>query len=332
MAVTKMKYRYLTLAVVLLAASLPADGQKIAKIHHQVDSILAARYWKADIDTNYITRPKTKFTIMGRFNEYGARITAVGDEKEEFETKLQADYKSTVSVGVSYMGISLNLAINPAKMLGKYHDYELGFRSYGRRFGFDIDYQDATNFKGWCEYGDERFDIDISDGSLKVRTLNVNAYYVFSPRRFSYPAAFSHSYIQRRSAGSFLLAASGQGQHGKLTDEEFPIDFKMTNIALGGGYGYNFVPGKNWLLHISALPTIIVYSNTSITTKGTKFPLNYDFPEIIITTRGAVVKQIGSNMFGGFSVVFNYSKIGNDDNLSFCNQKWLGRLFFGVRL
>ena len=48
--------------------------------------------------------------------------------------------------------------------------------------------------------------IDLPEGILQVKTLNVNAFYVFNYRRFSYPAAFSQSYIQRRSAGSFLLA------------------------------------------------------------------------------------------------------------------------------
>ena len=319
------------LAVMLLTAICPASGQKIVKLHHLIDSVLLARYWRADIDTNYITRPKTKITLMGRLNEYGAHVRSMGiHEGQHFETKLQANFKGTVSVGVSYLGVSLNLALNPAKLLGKYRDYELGFRSYGRRFGFEIAYQDAKTFTGWIEMGGVRQDITDSDDLFRLRTLNVNAYYVFNHRRFSYPAAFSHSYIQRRSAGSFLLGASAQGQHGEITNE-IPVKYKITNIALGAGYGYNFVPGRNWLLHISALPTFIAFSNNSYTLGDDKTSLHYEFPEFIITTRGSVVKQIEPNMFAGLSVVYNYTKIGDDD-LSFRNQKWLARLYFGFRL
>lgn len=319
---------------ILLTGTLQASAQKVYKLNRFVDSVLTVRYWRANIDTNYVTRPQTKWTLVGRFNVSGARIRSTGtDNGQHFETKLQADYKSTVSVGVSYLGMSLNLSLNPGKLLGKYHDYELGFRSYGKRFGFDITYQDASNFKGWREVEGVRRDITTSEDMFKLRTLNVNAYYVFNHRRFSYPAAFAHSYIQRRSAGSFLLAASGQGQHGKVNEEgSQPMDFKMTNIGIGAGYGYNYVPGKGWLLHISALPTFIVYSNTSLTTGDTETSLHYRFPEIIVTARAAVVKQIGSNKFAGISFVYNYCRIGDKESLNVRNSKWLSRLYFGFRL
>ena len=166
---------------------------------------------------------------------------------------------------------------------------------------------------------------------FRLRTLNINGFYVFNNRRFSYPAAFSHSYIQRRSAGSFLLGASGQGQRGEVSGNH-DINFKMTNIGIGAGYGYNYVPANGWLLHISALPTFIVYTHTSVSLDGTDVPLNYHFPEIIITGRGAIVKQIGNNKFMGFSAVYNFTSIGSEDNLLVQNQKWLSRIYFGFRL
>ena len=106
---------------------------------------------------------------------------------------MRAERKATISVGVSYVGLSVSLSLNPAKLAGKYHDYEFNFRSYGKRFGFDFAYQDAKNFTGWHEHeGMER--IDLPEDVLSVKTLNMNAFYVFNHRRFSYPAAFSQSY------------------------------------------------------------------------------------------------------------------------------------------
>ena len=241
---------------------------------------------------------------------------------------MEANRKATLSLGVSYLGLSLSAALNPAKLMGKYHDYELNFNSYGRRFGFDIIYQDAKNFTGWHDHeGMER--IELPDGLLSVKTLNLNAFYVFNSRRFSYPAAFSQSYIQRRSAGSFLIAASGMGLHATLNwDQEMQL--KMTNLALGAGYGYNYVPSQFWLLHISALPTFIVYSNTSMTFGDSRVPLHYHFPEVIITGRGAVIRY-WDNMFLGASMVYNFTNIGHEESLAIHNTKWRFRTFFGLR-
>jgi hypothetical protein len=323
--------RFLSIAIGIMMVMIGADAQtqKLQRMLRHNDSLMTVRYRSGNIDTNYISRPTTKWTIVARMNVSGAKIETEGmDNGIPFKSEMKADYKSTLSVGVSYLGFSLNAALNPAKLLGRYRDYELNFNSYGKRFGFDIIYQDAHNFKGWHDHeGMDR--IELPDGMLKVKTLNVNAFYVFNSRRFSYPAAFTQSYIQRRSAGSILLAASGQGQHATL-DYTQKTDMKMTNIGLGMGYGYNFVPGEGWLLHISALPTFIVYSNTSMTFGDNRVPLSYHFPEVIITGRGAVVRQ-WRNKFLGMSMVFNFTNIGHKESLTVHNIKWRVRTFFGLR-
>jgi len=318
------------LSAICLLAALAFHQASAQSLLHRVDSILSVRYRKGNIDTAFITRPATKWTVTARLNVSGAKIEAKGiDNGLHFNSEMKAAYKSTLSLGVSYLGFSLSAALNPAKLMGKYRDYELNFNSYGRRFGFDVIYQDAHNFTGWHDHeGMER--IELTDGLLKVKTLNVNAFYVFNSRRFSYPAAFSQSYIQRHSAGSFLLAASGQGQHATL-DWEQEMQLKMTNLALGAGYGYNYVPGQGWLLHISALPTFIVYSNTSMTFGDTRVPLHYHFPETIITGRGSVVRQ-WTNKFAGLSMVYNFTNIGHEESLAIHNTKWRVRTFFGLRI
>ena len=323
-----MKYVYYWIfAAFLLAISNDADAQGLLL---RADSMLTLNYRKGDVDTAYITRPATKWTVRARMNVSGAKIESEGiDNGQHFKAEMEANRKATLSLGVSYLGLSLSAALNPAKMLGKYHDYELNFNSYGRRFGFDIIYQDAKNYTGWHDHdGMER--VELTDGQLSVKTLNLNAFYVFNSRRFSYPAAFSQSYIQQRSAGSFLLAASGMGQHATL-DWDQEMQLKMTNIGLGAGYGYNYVPGRGWLLHISALPTFIVYSNTSMTFADMHVPLQYHFPEAIITGRGAIVRHWG-NKFIGMSMVFNFTNIGHEESLAVHNIKWRIRTYFGLRL
>ena len=324
-----VKTPLLVLAGLAAALTIPSevDAQRLL---HRVDSMLTVNYRKGDVDTAYIMRPTTKWTVTARMNVSGAKIEAEGiDQGQHFKAEMEANRKTTLSLGVSYLGLSLSASLNPAKLLGKYRDYELNFNSYGRRFGFDIIYQEAKNFTGWQDHdGMER--ITLPDGLLSVKTLNLNAFYVFNSRRFSYPAAFSQNYIQRRSAGSFLLAASAQGQHATL-DWEQEMQLKMTNISLGAGYGYNYVPSQDWLLHVSALPTFIVYSNTSMTFGDDNVPLHYHFPEAIITGRGAVVRQWG-NKFIGMSMLFNFTNIGHKESLAIHNIKWRVQSFFGLRL
>ena len=77
--------------------------------------------------------------------------------------------------------------------------------------------------------------------------------------------------------------------------------------------------------------SFIVYSHTSVKLNDVKVPLHYNFPEVIITGRGAVVHQI-KNVFYGLSMVYNFSNIGSEETLTVHNQKWRLRAFFGIRL
>lgn len=328
-----VRIKRIVLVMALIVGGVMTEVGAQSRAHHlitKVDSLLANRYYKANIDTAYIIRPLTKWTIRARVNMSGTMIRTEGIEQgAHFKSEMEADHKMTISVGVSYLGFSLNASLNPAKLLGKYRDYELNFNSYGKRFGFEFSYQNAHNFNGWHETdGQER--VELPADMLSVKTLNANIYYVFNNRRFSYPAAFSQSYIQRKSAGSLLLALSGQGQHATLNWDQ-KIQLKMANIGIGAGYGYNYVPKQGWLLHISALPTFIVYSHTSMTFGDDRLPFNYHFPEAIITGRGAVVRQI-NNKFLGMTMVYNFTNIGYEKELAIHNVKWYVRAFFGMRL
>lgn len=331
-----MKKQGIVRAVVVVLASLflgfagEVQAQKFKRMLHRIDSVLSVRYHRSKIDTMYITRPETKWTLKGIISLSGAAVEVEGKEfGRSFTSKMDADYKSTLSVSANYLGVSLSLSLNPAKLLGKYNDFELNINSYNNRWGFDFIYQDASNFTGWHEEeGQQR--IELPPEVLTMKTLNVNAYYAFNHRRFSYPAAFTQSYIQRRSAGSFLLAVSGQGQHSE-TKGNYESVLKVTNIGIGGGYGYNWVPSHRWLIHISSLPTFTVYSKTSLTVNNERTPLKYHFPEVIITARGAIVRQF-TNWFMGATMVFNFTNIGDRDQLSVMNNKWRARFFVGFRL
>lgn len=171
------------------------------------DSLLARRYNHISFDTMYVARPNGRWTIKLRGNISGAKTVAEGNNVgKPYRGEVKADYRGTMSVSVAYRGISLGLAFTPAKLAGRNKDFEFNMNSYGNKFGFDVAYLSSKTYKGKLEYGDE--DIELSKGLTSQKALNLNAYYAFNGHKFSFPAAFSQSYVQRRSAGSFLLGVS----------------------------------------------------------------------------------------------------------------------------
>ena len=297
------------------------------------DSVLAERYNKADIDTAYLARPTERWTFKVRANVTGTdfRINSTQDGVP-VKADLEADHKATASFSVSYRGITVGGALNPAALVGKYKDFEINLNSYTNRYGFDIITQDAKRFDGWIKVGDNP-KIKPENGSIHERSFNVNAYYVFNHRRFSYPAAFTQSYIQKRSAGSLLVGSSLEWQKLKHTDQLDQSSYKLNtfNFALGAGYAYNFVPSRRWLIHATLLPTFVVNGSQKLTVNGVKEKMQTAFPQVILTARSAVIYNF-KNYFLGTNMVFNYSNIGRPKHVEVLHLKWLFRAFVGLRL
>lgn len=309
---------------------------RLGKVDRQLfrgDSLLARKYKKVSFDTAYIARPDGRWTVKLRTNISGAKLkTIAAGGNERRETEVRSEYRGTVSVAVAYRGLGLGLALNPAKLAGKNKDYEFNLNSYSNRYGFDIVYMESNTYHGTQTIGTQKFDVD--KGSISQKALNVNFYYAFNGRRFSFPAAFSQSYVQRRSAGSWMIGASFDGARTTIeADEETGrrhTKIKTNEFAIGAGYAYNLVVGKRWLFHLSALPTYTIYSHDNMTVDSVRTNMKHALGSGIITGRGAVLYS-WRNKFAGATMVYNYSFAGKKDPLQVRRDKWRMRLFFGFR-
>ena len=315
--------------------------KRLARYDRQLfrgDSLLAANYHKVKYDTAYIGRPDARWTIKFRGNLSGAdmRTTSVTDGVEN-RSRVTADCRGTLSMAVAYRGLGLGVAVNPAKFAGKCKDFEYNLNSYSNRYGFDVVFLSSKTYHGYKAADAER--IDIHKGQISQNALNLNFYYAFNYRRFSFPAAFSQSYIQKRSAGSWMIGASFDGSKTELND----MTIRLNEFAVGAGYAYNLVIARHWLCHLSALPTMTVYShdytktrtsadegNGQTATNTIRHDMKYHFPSAIITGRGAAVYS-WRNKFAGATAVYNYSVAGNEDHLKVRRNKWRVRMFFGFR-
>ena len=307
------------------------------KIRAKVVKALTARYYRTPYDTNYVVRPEGQWTLKVRLNQTGNTFHAKGTINDIYsKADLKTSHKTTVSIGASFRGVSAALAINPAKMSGAYKDYEFNLNYYSSRLSLDASYQRSSTLSGDIERGGNMERLDEGDVTLKV--LNLAGYYAFNHRRFSFPAAFTQSYIQRRSAGSWLVGFSYQGGSIETTDELKAKNDKAPDVriyighfGIGGGYGYNLVLGTKWLLHISTLPTVVVYNRNNFTLNDERIRAKHMRFNMIFNERVAIVRNFSPRFFAGATLVMNNSVF--DDDVVIVNQnKWRARAFVGMRL
>ena len=339
------------LTVVCCLSEVHAQS-RLKKIWTKADSILTDRYYKTSYDTNYVVRPEGRLTLKLKGNQAGYSLRSKGTVNSlRFKSHLSTNHKTTISIGAAYRGLSAAYSINPAKLRGFYDDYELSFNYYASRFCVDATYQRSSSLSGNMHYGDETYRMESGDTKLKV--FNITAYYIFNHRRYSVAAPFSQSYIQRHSAGSWLAGISYQGGSIKATEEGLekieeeraksgePATSEETDgerfrigvghLGIGGGYGYNLVLGRKWLLHLSLVPTFVIYNRNNITVDGERIKVSHLRYDMLFNERAAVVYNFSPRYFAGINALANNSLFGGK-HVTFHQSKWAAHAFVGMRL
>ena len=323
----------------ILNDSLAGDSRIIRKanwIKRTADYILDKRdnHSLTITDTTYMKRVPERLRLKTNINASGTFMIIRANRGDvSYETRLSAQNKYTLSLVACYRGIALGIALNPSHLIGNNKDYEFNINAYGNRIGGDISYQYANTYTGEAKRSE--MTVDIPAGMVHQNMFIMNLYFVFNSRRFSYPAAFSQSWIQRKSAGSFMLGISyinGVIQSDK--DDELGTTATHLHLRYGGigaGYGYNLVLHNNWLIHLSSLPELLIHTHSRLFINNEEQKMPYRFPNIIVIGRIAVVHHFGK-YFAGMSCIVNNMAIGDRDELHLLNTKWRGRLFFGVKI
>ena len=303
----------------------------------RLDSALAARYYRSPYDTNYVVRPEGRLTLKVRMNQTGNTFHAKGTVNGIYsKADLSTSHKTTFSLAAIYRGIGVGMAINPAKWKGLYKDYEFNLNYYSSRLSLDASYQRSESLAG--DITGDRGDQYLESGDVTMKVLNLAGYYTFNHRRFSFPAAFTQSYIQRRSAGSWLAGISYQGGSIESSDALLArnpnapdVRIYIGHIGIGGGYGYNWVLGKRLLLHFSMLPTFVVYNRNNMTVNGDRKKAQHMRFNMIFNERAAIVYNFSPRYFVGATLVMNNS-IFDDKSVVVNQNKWRARASLGVRL
>lgn len=190
---------------------------------------------------------------------------------------------------------------------------------YSSQVGVDIFYRRTGD-----DYKIRDVDLDGVDGRLfegmpfagvNVGITGVSAYYIFNHGRFSYPAAFSQSTCQKISCGSWLAGAGythntldmdyeelekalnsrmSGGQELKLDSGMMFKDIQYNDFIISGGYAYNWVFARNWLLGGSIQLAASHKRSTGEMSEG--------------KSRGFSIRNMYLDGIGRFALVYNNMK------------------------
>lgn len=299
------------------------------------------------VDTNYIEPQKYNFTAMFQnttsFEGYTLRIN------DGHEVVLAPKPSCKLGPYFGWRFIFLGYTIDLKHLKSEARE-AINFSLYAPQLGVDLFWRKSgSNYLiSSVDFGDKAVNKamqSLNFNGFETSERGINAYYIFNHSKFSYPAAYSQSTIQRRSAGSALAGISyskhklsmdwdkfhllmddvvGEGTSHEVCDTTLhstKIDY--SDISIGGGYAYNWVFAHNWLFNIS-LQLALGYKQLSGKENNLKdFFHNFNFKNVMLDG----VSRVGlvwNNMrwYSGASAVFhsyNYRKSNFSANTMFGN-------------
>ena len=211
---------------------------------------------------------------------------------------------------------------------------EFDISIYAAQVGADLYYR-----RTGCDYKIRRINLGknvdtrslegIPFGGISVGITGVNLYYIFNHQRFSYPAAFAQSTIQKISCGSWMVGVTWtrnsidfdhemlqQEIDERLGSNTVKLDsglmfnsVRYYNSSASVGYAYNWVFAKNWLF-CSSLSLALAYKRTRGETYSSKDILNLNNVNIDGIGRFGLVYN-NMRWYAGASVIaraYNYHK------------------------
>lgn len=275
-------------------------------------------------DPRYISPNLYNFTFMlNTTSSYEHYHIASSSTKEQ-----SLDFSPTPGWKIgAYFGwrwIFIGWSIDAEDLFGhnnKSKKSEFNLSLYSAKLGADIYYlKSGNNFKVSNISGFRYIDSDKTfrfDG-LKSEMKGINIYYIFNNRRFSYPAAYSQSTNQRKSAGSLISGFSYSNHKLLFNYDQLPewinsqleesMRFRKiyyNDYSINFGYGYNWVFAKNCLINLSITPAI-GYKKSYIYYDNSTYNKNYHSINFDVITRAAIVYNNAKYYIGASLVAHTY--------------------------
>lgn len=274
-----MKLKRLMLILVCLGALLP-----VSAVSFSLDSIAewgkfprfcVNTYRWGDkffnsYDSTYVVGTGTKFNVKLTTDSWLNNYHFVLPDFQKID--MISDASTSAGVYLTYLAVSLGYDINVSNLFGHTNNARSRYR-----FGFDCSLLSVelhwenndvgTRIRRFGPYGD----LNIPFDGIHIYSWGIDTYYFFNHKRYSQAAAFNFSKIQRKSEGSFYAGVSIFALNydfnfsgldprllGVIPDDWPDYHFRTSthNYGIRFGYGYNWVPAKNWAVNGSLSPTV----------------------------------------------------------------------------
>ena len=311
--------------------------KKTVRTARKVDHFLQRRQARQKTDTAYIFKPQERWLVRTRADISQSHVkfrSLLTDDDLGYNLDLHSTPRYKQHFGFGYRGVVLGFGIGFSK---KKSDKELAIKVCQNKFGGEITYRYIGSLKGKINL--LGYKADIPEGDLDCHHIQFSAYYAFQGNRFSMPAAMNQAFIQRRSAGSPLATTNFRVILFGLQEDnngESAFDTMSLFFGLGGGYGYNWVPSKHWLLHISATETLGLVGTTRFKgLLGVQMKGRGRFIPLVTTGNLAVLYYYKKFYGGAYATVDNMfipSKVKEtDDRYRISTTSIQGHLTVGFR-
>lgn len=296
-----------------------------------------------DYDSTYISPNYYNYTAMVQntnlFQVY--RLSATNAEGKTQKITAQPGSRMKIGPYFGWRWIFLGYTFDVKRPSEGGSSSSFNLSLYSSMIGCDFVYiKNSGNYKLRKAVGFDNVDPksvrDIPFTGLSTRTLSFSLYYVHNHRRFSYPAAYNQSTVQRKSCGSALfgLGFSRQNTNGDYTQLPEALsanlidELKFSNINyryyyLSAGYAYNWVFARNWLLGASFMPSVGLRKAQGEKLKGREVLLDIKNLSFDCTSRIGLVWN-NSHWFAGASFIshlylYRKSRLSHTNSVNYAN-------------
>lgn len=301
------------ISLTLFCTSLTAQERKpwlsrtLSNIGTFIDS-LSAR----GIDQRYIEVPEKPWQVMLRFNVNDMDLKSYTlISKEQFakrglegelnwEARVRPHASTNMGLWVGYRGYGLGYSLSISNNTGR--NFTIG--ATGSNFGINLRTRkfntSEMDVRLWGH--DDNGPFELNDmlelyEPVTIRSTIFDAYYMLNGKRFSYAAAYDQSVIQRRSAGSLMLGVMWYSTSLDYVEPYNALliqalgDVGRTSIqegSIGVGYAFNWVPTRNLLVNVTAMPMLAVYNRAKVRLYESNYDLFLDEGQTSPTGKKAV--------------------------------------------
>ena len=257
-------------------------GQRLKQIITQLNTI----------DTTYIQPNDYTWTAMMQNTNFLHFVSFSATEKNKERQSLtffpRPSFKIGPFLGWRWLFLGYTIDLGRIQKAGKNTEFSLSLYSnlVGGDFVYlknkgDFQLQRTVGFQGVSPgtFHNKNFD------GLQMYLISFNLYCIFNHKKFSYPAAYNQSTIQRKSAGTLLFGF--RYDHQKLEFDYTKLPPTLTqqtplfeqlkianrtysNYSISAGYAYNWAFARNCLLAGSFTPTIGLSLERGRKVAGTK--------------------------------------------------------------